>query len=158
MKLIEPKAAASNGVVRIVGQRADVVDILAMADAVCLTSDAEALPMVVLEAMSLGRPVVATSVGGVPEAVTHEQTGLLVPLGDSEAFARALARLADDPQLASILGRAAMRRWSEHFTAERMADRYALLFASLAGNAPRRDRSSASPEPERAPSVSRVAA
>jgi glycosyltransferase involved in cell wall biosynthesis len=158
MDLIRPMASASNGVVQVAGQRADVVDILAMADAVCLTSDAEALPMVVLEAMALGRPVVATSVGGVPEAVTHEQTGLLVPLCNADAFAGALVRLADDRKLASNLGRAGEQRWSEQFTAERMADRYALFFESLAGIERRDDRSSVSDVPERRASDSRVAA
>jgi glycosyltransferase involved in cell wall biosynthesis len=133
MSRIEDLADATNGVVRAVGQRTDVVDILAMSDAVCLSSAAEALPMVVLEAMSLGRPVVSTRVGGVPEAVTHDETGVLVPPDDPDAFARALVRLAEDRGFASALGQMAARRWSDRFSAERMADRYALLFESVAG-------------------------
>ena len=54
-------------------------DILLAADVVCLVSDIEALPMVVLEAMSAGRPVLASDVGGIGEAVVEGETGLLVP-------------------------------------------------------------------------------
>jgi glycosyltransferase involved in cell wall biosynthesis len=139
LRQIEQIAHASHGVVQAIGQRTDVVDILAMADAVCLSSAAEALPMVILEAMSLAKPVVATNVGGVPEAVAHEETGLLVPSGDADALAQALVRLTREPHFASALGRAAERRWSERFTAERMADRYATLFESIARGSSRRD-------------------
>src|SRR5262249_29208012 len=104
-----------------------------------LSSAAEALPMVILEAMSLARPVVATNVGGVPESIVHEESGLLVPSGDAGALAEALVRLTRDPHFASALGRAAERRWSERFTAARMADRYATLFESIAGGSSRRD-------------------
>lgn len=128
---IDSLARRSAGIVRALGERADVVDLLAMADAVCLASKAEALPMVVLEAMALGRPIVATSVGGVPEALGDGAAGLLVPPGDPDALAAALVRLADDPAQAAELGLAARRRWSERYSAERMADAYADVLESM---------------------------
>ncbi|HEY2867935.1 MAG TPA: glycosyltransferase family 4 protein, partial [Gaiellales bacterium] len=70
--------ARSDGAVQAIGYRADALDVIGAADALCLTSTVEALPMTVLEAMSLGRPVVATAVGGVGEAVADGETGILV--------------------------------------------------------------------------------
>jgi glycosyltransferase involved in cell wall biosynthesis len=68
--------------VRLIGHRSDVANILGAADVVCLSSDAEASPLTVLEAMSVGKPVVATDVGGIHEALVNEETGLLVPARD----------------------------------------------------------------------------
>jgi glycosyltransferase involved in cell wall biosynthesis len=88
--------------------------------------------MVVLEAMALGKPVVATAVGGTGDAVVHEETGLLVPSGDHAAMAAALLRLADAPDLAARLGARAKERQAALFSAERMVDDYARLFESFA--------------------------
>jgi len=65
----------------------------------CLPSYSEGLPLVVLEAMGRGVPVVATAVSGTPEAVEHERSGLLVPRDDVAELTNALRRLLDDPGL-----------------------------------------------------------
>src|SRR5207249_1893545 len=109
-----------DGAVRFIGYRSDVANILGAADVVCLSSDAEAFPLTVLEAMSVGKPVIATDVGGVSEAVINEETGLLVPARDTEAFASALLRLASDPSLAGHMGEAARIRHREFFSTSRM--------------------------------------
>jgi glycosyltransferase involved in cell wall biosynthesis len=75
--------------------------------------------------MSLGRPVVATRVGGLTELVGDAETGLLVPDGDLDAFASALRALADDPALQQRLGDAGKERHAALFSADRMADDYA---------------------------------
>jgi glycosyltransferase involved in cell wall biosynthesis len=120
--------AGSSGVVRVLGHRDDVADLLAAADAVCLSSDAEGTPMVALEAMALGKPVVATKVGGVPQVVEDHSTGLLVPPHDPDAFAEALLQLASSPELARRLGERGRVRHGERFNVERMVDGYARLF------------------------------
>jgi glycosyltransferase involved in cell wall biosynthesis len=125
------KLATADGAVQVLGQRLDVPDILNAADAVCLSSSAEGLPMVLLEAMALGKPVVATDVGGIREAVEHEATGLLVPVDDERAFARALARLAANPALVRRLGSAAVRRQRSRFSVERMIGEYVDLFEEV---------------------------
>jgi len=72
-----------------------------------LPSYHEGMPMALLEAMSWGRPVIATPVGGIPQIVTSEVNGLLVPPGDVAALTAAIARLLEDPALAERLGNAA---------------------------------------------------
>jgi glycosyltransferase involved in cell wall biosynthesis len=123
--------AGDDGVVRMLGKRLDVPDILDAADVVCLSSAAEGGPMVLLEAMAAGKPIIATNVGGIPEAVENEKTAVLVPVGDSVAFAAALLRLASDPALASRLGRAGRERHRSLFSVERMVAEYAQVFDEM---------------------------
>ena len=66
-----------------------------------MPSHYESFGMVVLEAMACGAPVVASDVGGLASTVVHEQTGLLVPVGDTMAFAQAILRLLRSPELQS---------------------------------------------------------
>jgi len=72
--------------------------------ALCLPSRSEGLPRVALEALSRGRAVIGSDVGGIPDVVRNEENGLLVPPGDPEALARALRRLVSDRALAERLG------------------------------------------------------
>jgi glycosyltransferase involved in cell wall biosynthesis len=123
---LEPVAAATG--VRLLGARADVLELVAAAGAVCLPSEAEAMPMSLLEAMALGRPVVAADVGGTAELVLDCDTGFLTPAGDAAAVARALVRLAADPARADAMGEAGRSRQRERFTGERMVDGYASAF------------------------------
>ncbi len=100
------------------GHRKDIRPFYAMATLLVLPSLSEGSPNVVLEAMAAGVPVIATAVGGVPEIVTHEQTGLLVPARDVDAMADAIARLLDDSALRSRLAQAALERVRTHHTPE----------------------------------------
>jgi glycosyltransferase involved in cell wall biosynthesis len=124
-------AAEAPGVVRVLGERSDAADLIAAADVVCLTSAFEGLPMAVLEAMALSRPVVATRVGGIPDAVTDGRTGRLVPPGDTGAFAEALVELVQAPALRRTMGEAASVDYRERFTLEAMAERYAEVLGAL---------------------------
>jgi glycosyltransferase involved in cell wall biosynthesis len=102
------------------GYRDDAMRIVAAADVFALPSWTEGLPLVVLEAMALGRPVIATTVGGTPEVVSDGETGLLVPPRDVKALTAALERALDDEELRRRLGAAGKRRVEERFSSEAM--------------------------------------
>ena len=115
--------ARKNGVdqsCRFVGARQDVVDWYAAADVVVLPSLSEGFPFVILEALAMSRPVVATNVNGVPEIIHDRCTGVLVPPQDPKALEAALRTLLRDPCLATRLGRAGQQKVAVHFTAEKM--------------------------------------
>jgi glycosyltransferase involved in cell wall biosynthesis len=114
--------------VTLLGVRRDVLELMRAADALCLPSEAEALPMSILEAMALERPVVATDVGGTAEQVVDGETGHLVPPGDPEPVARSLAALAADPERARQMGAAGRGRQRERFDGEAMVDGYVRAF------------------------------
>jgi glycosyltransferase involved in cell wall biosynthesis len=128
-------AAGTDGIVSVVGEVDDVSDVMAAADVVCLTSRAEGLPLVVLEAMSLGRPVLAPAVGGLVAAVENGVSGVLVPAEDDAAFAEALAGLARDETLVRSLGAAARARFEDRYTVERMTVAYANVLRGVLGAA-----------------------
>jgi glycosyltransferase involved in cell wall biosynthesis len=114
--------------VTLLGVRRDALALIRAADALCLASEAEALPMSILEAMALERPVVATDVGGTREQVADGETGFLVRPGDARALTRALLTLARDRELAAALGAAGRRRQRERFSGEAMLDGYLSSF------------------------------
>ena len=124
-------AAEEPDVLRVLGERNDAADLIAAADLVCLTSSFEGLPMTVLEAMALSRPVVATRVGGIPDAVTDGRTGRLVSPTDTEAFADALVALARAPALRRTMGEAASVDYQQRYTLETMAERYGEVLGEL---------------------------
>ena len=103
-------------VVTFTGLRSDVPAVLGAADVAVMPSLNEALSNVLLESMAAGAPVVATRVGGTPEALIDGETGLLVPPGDAGAIAGAVSRLLDDRDLARRLGCAARRLIAERFS------------------------------------------
>ncbi|HEX8171786.1 MAG TPA: glycosyltransferase [Thermoanaerobaculia bacterium] len=103
------------------GSRDDVEACYALADVVVIPSRRESFSRVALEAMAMGRPIVATRAGGLPEAVIDGETGLLVPPEDPTALAAALRALLADRALAQRFGRAARERYEQHFTVEAMA-------------------------------------
>jgi len=115
------------------GQRADVADLLAVADLFVLPSLFEGLPVSVLEAMAAERPVVATSIGGTDEAIADEVTGLLVPPRDPAALAAAIRRLQGDPALARRLGSAGRERVEREFSSAVTAREVMRIYDEVAG-------------------------
>jgi glycosyltransferase involved in cell wall biosynthesis len=97
-------------------------------DALCLMSQWEGLPMSIVEAMSVGLPVVATRVGGVAEVVADGETGLLVPR-TVDALAEALAGWAREPARAAAMGARGRERFLDHFTLDRVIERYQDVYA-----------------------------
>ena len=111
---------------------ADVLALYAAADVVAVPSVIpDAFSRVVLEAMTAGRAVVATAVGGTPELIEDADSGLLVPRRDPPALAAAIARLLDEPALAARLGAAARRRVATRFASEASVERLLALYAAV---------------------------
>jgi glycosyltransferase involved in cell wall biosynthesis len=107
--------------VSFLGFVSDAPRFLASVDVFALPSLFEGLGVAVLEAMAAGKPVVASAVGGIPELVQDQTTGILVPPGDCEALAGALSRLASNPELMRAMGDAGRETVRQGFTMERMA-------------------------------------
>jgi glycosyltransferase involved in cell wall biosynthesis len=118
-------AAQGEDAIRLLGHRDDVPELMQAADIFVLTSEYEAVPMAILEAMAAGLPVVATRVGDIPSVIDDGEHGWLVAPGDVDAIAARLVELAGDPQRRAALGAAAVRRHAERYDAETMIDRYA---------------------------------
>ncbi len=116
----------------LLGERSDVPRLLAAADVVVQPSHEEGFSNAVLEGMSAGRAVVATAVGGNPEAVRDGIDGLLVPPRDPVALAAAIDRLASDPELRRRMGKSARERVEAEFSMDRMVQRFAAWCESLA--------------------------
>ncbi len=97
------------------GHRSDIPALLAASDVFALPSLTEALPTVLAEAMAAGLPIVATTVGGIPEMVDHGVNGLLVPPADPGALSGAVIRMLDNPVQTAAMGRAGERIARERF-------------------------------------------
>lgn len=119
------------GVVHFLGARADAIDLVKAARVFVLPSHEEGLPNAVVEAMLAGVPVVATRVGGVPEAIRHERTGLLVEAGNVAALGDALVRLLDDAELAGRLASHARTSACKRFAVERLVAGHLAVYRSL---------------------------
>jgi glycosyltransferase involved in cell wall biosynthesis len=113
------------------GPRRDVPALLGASTVVAMPSLNEALSNSLLESMAAGAPTVATRVGGTPEAMTHGESGLLVPPDDVGALAAAIDRLLDDPTTAAALGRAARRVIEQRFSLQRMVIATEQLYVDL---------------------------
>jgi glycosyltransferase involved in cell wall biosynthesis len=94
-------------------------------------TEAESFGMALVEAMACGTPVVGSAVGGIPHVVTHGETGLLVPPGDTGALAAACLKLLDDGELADRLGAAGRRQAEERFAWTGLMERYMRMFRTL---------------------------
>jgi glycosyltransferase involved in cell wall biosynthesis len=121
------RAAGVADRVRFLGMRPDARAVLAAADVVVNPSDVEGLPLAVLEALSLAKPVVATSVGGVPSVVLDGVTGLLVPRGDPAALAAGIDEALASPAAAGW-GEAGAALVAEHHGIEAMVRGYEAVY------------------------------
>jgi glycosyltransferase involved in cell wall biosynthesis len=117
--------------VNFLGFRNDPQSLLSISHISLLSSLTEGLPNAILESMRQSRPVVATSVGGVPELITDGEHGYLVPRGDSEAFADRITRLIENPDLARQMGQAGSRKATEQFSAQAMVDTTQAVYSQL---------------------------
>jgi len=125
------RAAADHGVadaVRFLGLRRDMPDILRALDVMVLPSSREGNPMILLEALAAGVPVVASRVGGIPEVIEHGRNGSLVEPFRPRALAGELARLLRDPELRARYNREGRRTFEERYSAQAMARRYEAIY------------------------------
>jgi len=131
LELLESAArqAAIESRISFTGARNDARRLLPAFDLYVNTSVTEGVSVTILEAMAAGLPVVATRVGGTPEVVVAEETGLLVPARKPELLAESLQRLAADPDLGRRLGEAGRERVSRRFTLEEMVGRYLRVYS-----------------------------
>ena len=112
---------------------ANIEDYLQASDLGVFTSEVESFCLSILEAMFFACPSVARRVGGIPEVVEHDATGLLVNSSEADAIARAVESLIHNPSRRSALGLAAQRRAQEHFSAEVIVPRYETLYVRIGG-------------------------
>ncbi len=129
--LARQKQLGLDKTVRFLGYRADMRALYSAADAFVLSSRSEGLPMVLLEAMTSGLAVVATRVGGVPDA-TPREAGILVDPANPRELARAMASLANDPEAAKRMSTDARRHATEHFGVETMVSSYLDVYSHAA--------------------------
>lgn len=108
-----------------------IEDYLQIGDLGLFTSDTESFCLSILEAMCFGCPSVSTRVGGIPEVVEQDRSGVLVPAGDADALAGAVQALIEDAPRRTALGRAARARAQALFSAEVIVPRYEALYRRL---------------------------
>ena len=113
------------------GNRDDVASLLATSDVFVLASRSEMLPISILEAMRAGLPVIASDVGGVGEAIAHNENGFLVPSGSLSALAQALTDLTNDCALRLRMGQAARRRFTDQFLSSSMQERTRSIYREV---------------------------
>jgi glycosyltransferase involved in cell wall biosynthesis len=124
-----------SGHVIFAGWHEDVHRILAVSDILVLPSISEGMPFVVLEAMAAELPVVATRVGGIPEAVIEGQTGLLVEPASPQGLEKAIVSLLDNPERARAMGKAGQARARDKFDVTRMVSETCAVYQNLLENA-----------------------
>ena len=117
--------------VRFLGHRDDISDLLADCDVFVLPSLYEGLPLSILEAMSAGKPVIATQIGGTDEAVIAGETGLLIPPADPAALAAAILTLLEDQPLAKRLASDGLARVEQEFSAIKMVQQVIDVYDEL---------------------------
>ena len=135
-----PRLAREAGVDQalcLLGYCADTARILRHSDLMILPSLWEGCPNSVQEAMALGRPIITTRVGGIPEILESEKQGLLIPPQSPDALAEALLRLLRRPDEARALGCAARERAARDFPVDLMVRRLEAIYLWQLGQAPR---------------------
>jgi glycosyltransferase involved in cell wall biosynthesis len=115
------------------GFREDVMSLMKSADLFVMSSVTEGLGSAVLDAMAMGHAVVGTKAGGIPEAVIHEETGLLVEPADAKALAAAIVRMLKHADLRKRFGEAGRARVTEHFGVDRLVEGTLGVYRNISG-------------------------
>lgn len=137
--------------IHFLGFRSDARSLTGLLDVLAVSSLTEGAPLVVLEAMGAGVPVVASAVGGIPDQVRHGREGLLVPPGDPAALGDALLELLQDPNLVRRMGEAGRRRAAIEFGHATMVGRIEEVYRDVLGLPQVPNTVSEEPEPKVVP-------
>lgn len=121
--------------VNFLGFRDDLPEILALADLQIHPSDMEGVPLAVLSGMMAGLPIVASCVGGLPEIIKHEKTGILIQPRQPEALARAVIELMDSPELQLRLGKGAQAFIRDEYSLQAAAARVGQVYEKMLAQA-----------------------
>ncbi|MGQ9603057.1 MAG: glycosyltransferase [bacterium] len=113
------------------GKRTDIPALLSAMDIYLTTSRSEGVPVTLFEAMAAGKPIVATSVGGIPDVIEDGKDGILVPSRDPEAIARAIMRLLNDKALAESLVANARKKFLENYSTQAVLSKMENIYAEL---------------------------
>ncbi|WP_455389629.1 glycosyltransferase, partial [Petrachloros mirabilis] len=127
----QARSLGLEGRVRFLGYRTDIRDLLKCCDVFVLPSLYEGLPLSILEAMSTVKPVIATQIGGIDDAVIPGETGLLVPPSDPVALALAIRSVLADQPWARRLAFAGRARVEQCFSAEKMVQQVTNVYIEL---------------------------
>ncbi|WP_270171529.1 N-acetyl-alpha-D-glucosaminyl L-malate synthase BshA [Paenibacillus sp. SYP-B4298] len=119
--------------VHFLGKQEDVAQVISMADLLLLPSEKESFGLVALEAMACGVPTVGSVAGGIPELVTHGETGYLAPIGDTEAMARHAVHLLSDEKLYAKMREACLQRARVRFCNDRITAEYEQIYYRVLG-------------------------
>jgi glycosyltransferase involved in cell wall biosynthesis len=132
--LAEVRALGLDHCVRFLGQRNDVPAIMGALDLLVMNSRSEAFPLVALEGMSAGVPVLATAVGGLPELIAHEKSGWLVPLGDEGKLIDGIASLLERRDLSAQLATHARQKVTKNFPVHKFMTRVEAIYTETVPN------------------------
>jgi len=124
----EVRALGLESYVRFMGQRSDVPAIMGILDLLVMNSRSEAFPLVALEAMAAGAPVLATTVGGLPELITHEKNGWLVPFGDEKKLIDGIATLLERRDFSAGLATQARQHVARNFPVHKFMTRIEAVY------------------------------
>jgi glycosyltransferase involved in cell wall biosynthesis len=117
--------------VTFLGHRTDMRSFYDQCDFICVPSRQEPFGRIAIEAMARGKPVIASAIGGLKEIISHEKDGILIPIGDNEAFARAVVSLAEDPVLRDEIASAAHNTARTSFAHAKLSDQLAQVIKNI---------------------------
>ncbi len=113
------------------GFRNDIKEILSAVDLLVVPSLLEGFPMIILEAMAMAKPIVATNIDGITEQITDGVNGILIPPKDPSALAKSVVRVLNDKELARTMGLAAREKVKQEFSVEKMVAKTEKIYLSL---------------------------
>lgn len=128
--------------VTFLGKQDEVAKVLSMADIMLLPSEKESFGLVALEAMACGVPVVASNAGGIPELISHGETGLLSAVGDTDSMAKDVMRLLGDAEMYRSFSEACLYRAHHVFCNDRVTEQYEQIYYRVTGDSSGSENSS----------------